>query len=323
MTSDGPRNAGRLPPGDRQVLFERLVEAADNGVRSDVAVSGWLHEARSRTHERFAAGEVLIDGRPVSKSRRLRAGEHLTVAAPPAGPAQPSAPPQPVPIRWSDEHLAVVAKPAGLAVHTGAGVRDGTLVDALRAMGVPLADTGDPDRPGIIHRLDRGTSGLLIVAKTERARAGLTSLLKRHEVRRTYSAIVDGVPDSPQATIEAPIARSASHRTRFAVDPAGRPARSHYDVIEAFGRAALLDVRLETGRTHQVRVHLSAIGHPVTGDLAYGASPALRDALGLTRPALHARRIAFKHPVTGIAVDVTEPLPPDFEEALRRLGAGV
>lgn len=304
------------------MLLKRVVQPSEDGMRSDVAVSGWLSEPRARTHERFAAGQVLLDGRPVTKSRRLRAGEHLAVCAPPDGPAEPPPPPPPpVPVRWADDHLAVVAKPAGLVVHTGAGVHGGTLVDALHAMGVPLAVTGDTARPGIVHRLDRGTSGLLVVAKTERARAGLTALLKRHAVERTYRALVDGVPDPPRATIDAPIARSAAHRARFDVDPEGRPARSHYDVLEAFGRAALLDVRLETGRTHQVRVHLSAVGHPVTGDLTYGASPVAREDLGLARPALHARRLAFDHPVTGIRIDIQEPLPADLEEALRRLRA--
>lgn len=292
----------------------------DEGRRLDVVLSGWLGEPRARTQARLDAGEVCVDGRPVAKSHRLRAGERLTVAAP-AQPEQ-APPPAPVPIRWSDEHLAVVAKPAGTVVHAGAGVTGATLVDALLADGVPLADAGDPDRPGIVHRLDRGTSGLLVVALSGAALTELQRMLKAHEVERAYSAIVEGVPDPPSATVDAPIGRSVRARTRFAVDAAGRPAVTHYDLAEAYGRAALLDVRLETGRTHQVRVHLSAVGHPVAGDLPYGASPALSAALGLTRPALHARGLRFAHPITGDRIDVTEPLPADLEAALTALREG-
>jgi 23S rRNA pseudouridine1911/1915/1917 synthase len=222
-------------------------------------------------------------------------------------------------VRWEDEHLAVVAKPAGLVVHRGAGHHDATLVEALECEGVTLAETGDPDRPGIVHRLDRGTSGVLVVAKTVQAYEGLVRLFKTHAIERRYWALVEGVPQPPRATIDAPIARSAAVRTRFRVGASGRPARSHYDVREAFGRAAVLDVRLETGRTHQVRVHLSAIGHPVAGDEAYGASPALARELELCRPALHACMLALCHPVTGERIEVVEPLPVDLELTLQRL----
>jgi 23S rRNA pseudouridine1911/1915/1917 synthase len=212
-----------------------------------------------------------------------------------------------------------VAKPAGLVVHAGAGVADRTLVDALRAQGLPLAPAGGAERPGIVHRLDRGTSGLLVVAKTDAAHRGLAAALKARRVSRAYTAIVDGVPEQPRATVDAPIGRSPRQRTRFAVEDGGRPAVTHYDVVEAHGRGALLDVRLETGRTHQIRVHLSALGHPVAGDLAYGASPVLARELGLERPALHAGRLALTHPVTGARVEVEEPLPPDLAAAADRL----
>jgi 23S rRNA pseudouridine1911/1915/1917 synthase len=299
-------------------LLEQAATPSEDGLRVDVLLSRWLEEPRARTQQRLDAGEVTVDGRPAVKARRVRAGERLHVASPP--PEQPSAPPPPVPVRWADEHLLVVAKPADLVVHAGAGVRSGTLVDALRAAGVPLADMGDPDRPGVVHRLDRGTSGLLVLAKTPQAHAALSAALAAREVTRAYTAITDGVPAEPSATIDAPIARHATHRTRFAVDDSGRPATTRYDVEEAFGRAALLTCTLETGRTHQIRVHLAAIGHPVTADLVYGASPALAAELALTRPALHARRLAFTHPVTGEHVAVEEPLPEDMEAALARLG---
>lgn len=307
--------------GADRLLLDRTAGPEQDGLRVDVVLRAWLDEPRARTQQRLDAGEVRVDGRTVAKAHRLRAGERLTVAAVADGgrPAQRS---QPVPVRYADDHLAVVAKPAGLVVHAGAGVADATLVDALTAMGVPLAPTGDPARPGIVHRLDRGTSGLLVVAKTAEAYAGLVAALQARAVWRAYSAITDGVPDPASATIDAPIGRSARHRTRFAVDEGGRGAVTHYDVVEAHGRGAVLDVRLETGRTHQVRVHLAAIGHPVAGDLTYGASPVLRAALGLTRPALHARRLRFSHPVSGACVDVSEPLPDDLVTAVQRLRDG-
>lgn len=299
------------------VLLERTVGPAEEGGRADQVLSGWLGEARARTQERIADGQVDLDDAPVAKSRRVREGERLRVVAPP--PAAPAAPPPAVPVRWEDEHLAVVAKPAGLVVHPGSGVADGTLVDALHAAGMPLASGDEHERPGIVHRLDRGTSGLLAVAKSVEARIGLAAVFRAHEADREYVAIVDGVPDPPSATIDAPIARDPNQRTRFTVSPTGRPAVTLYDVTEAADRAAVLDVRLQTGRTHQVRVHLAAVGHPVTGDSAYGASGALAAALRLDRPALHARRLGFAHPVTGERVDVEEPLPADLADAVERL----
>lgn len=304
-------------------LLERTAGPSDEGRRVDVVLSSWLAEPRSRTQERLLAGEVTADDRLVAKSHRVRAGERFAVVA----PVEVEAPGEELPevaVRWRDEHLAVVVKPAGLVVHDGAGVRGcATLVAALQAEGLPLSRAGDPERPGIVHRLDRGTSGLLVVALSDEAFVGLTALLRVHDVEREYHAVVDGVPAAASATIDAPIARSPAHRTRFAVtavdDPSARRAVTHYDVLEAFGRAALLDVRLETGRTHQVRVHLSAIGHPVAGDRAYGGSPALTEELGLDRPALHARHLAFDHPVTGERVDVAEPDPDDLAAAVAQL----
>jgi 23S rRNA pseudouridine1911/1915/1917 synthase len=310
--------------------LDRIVAETEDGLRADVTLANWLAEPRARSQARLAAGQVEVDGQVIGKSRRLRSGERVMVAEPPPPVDAPA--PEPVAVRYEDEHLLVVVKPTGLVVHAGAGVRSGTtLVDALLAMGMPLACAvggQDPkaghqrraaDRPGIVHRLDRGTSGLLVVAKTEPARAGLVAAFAAHQVTRRYWALVDGVPDPPNATVDAPILRSTSDRTRFVVDPGGRGAVSHYDVVEARGRAAVLALRLETGRTHQVRVHMAAVGHPVSGDLRYGASPALSAELGLTRPALHAGFLGFAHPVTGDHIECDEPLPPDLTTALARL----
>jgi 23S rRNA pseudouridine1911/1915/1917 synthase len=297
--------------------LERRVSPSEEGQRIDVVVAAWLDQPRARIQQRLAAGDVRVDDVPVAKSHRVRAGERISLATP--APPPPPEPPPHVPVRWEDEHMAVVAKPAGLMVHAGAGHQGATLVDALKGMGMQLVETGDPDRPGIVHRLDRGTSGVLVVAKTSQAYGGLVRAFQAHDIERRYWALVEGVPDPPRATIDAPIGRSPTARTRFRVDTSGRSAVSHYDVREAFGCAAALDVRLETGRTHQVRVHLSTIGHPVAGDRAYGASPVLALQLDLCRPALHAAMLGLRHPVSGERVEVTEPLPGDLTSALWHL----
>lgn len=299
-------------------MLERRVAATEDGDRTDVVVAAWLHEPRARTQQRIAAGEVTAAGRALAKGQRLRVGERVVVATP-VEPAPPPAP-APVPVRHDDDDLLVVAKPAGLVVHAGAGTRPGaTLVDVLRAMGVSLAEGDDPSRPGIVHRLDRGTSGLLVVAKSQEARRGLVARFAGHHVDRRYWALVDGVPDLPRATIDAPIARSATNRARFTVAADGRRAVSHYDVTGEWDRAAAVTVSLETGRTHQVRVHLAGVGHPVAGDLVYGASPVLAEALGLRRPALHAAHLGFDHPVTGERLSLDEPLPDDLRSAVAAL----
>jgi 23S rRNA pseudouridine1911/1915/1917 synthase len=297
----------------------RLVVPADaGGDRIDRVVAALLDEPRSQSQARVGRGEVTVDGVVVRKSYRVRGGEHVEVADAQDRPV--SAPP-PVPVRYADEHVVVVAKPAGMVVHAGAGVRDGALVDALGAMGVPLAPGDDPARPGIVHRLDRGTSGLLVVARTREAMRGLRAQFDAHRITRRYWALVEGSPAHARATIDAPIARHPGDRTRFRTAPDGRPAVSRYEVERSYERATSLRVTLETGRTHQVRVHMSALGHPVVGDLAYGASVELASGLGLDRPALHAAHLGFAHPVTGARVAIDEPCPDDLRCAVRRLDA--
>ena len=298
--------------------LDRVAEPAEDGTRVDALVAGWMNESRGEVQRWIDAELVRVSGEVPAKSRRVAAGERVTVEEPPEAVAKPA--PAEVPIRYEDDDLAVVAKPAGLVVHTGAGTRGSpTLVDALLGMGMTLAAGGDPDRPGIVHRLDRGTSGLLVVAKSEAARIGLVSTFQRHDIERRYWALVDGVPSPASATIDAPIGRSGRNRTKFTIATDGRRAVTHYDIVEAHGRASELTVRLETGRTHQVRVHLSAVGHPVAGDGVYGASTALTRELGLTRPALHATRLGFDHPVTGERIEADEPLPEDLRAAVGRL----
>lgn len=299
--------------------LDRVAEPDEDGTRIDVLLAAWLDQPRGRVQDLIDRGAVIVDGEVVAKSRRVAAGARVVVNAVAHDQGERPAPPE-VSVRYEDDHVAVVAKPAGLVVHEGAGTRGAvTLVEALQGAGMTLAAGDDPDRPGIVHRLDRGTSGLLVVAKSEEARTALVATFKRHDIDRRYWALVDGVPSPERATIDAPIGRSGRNRTKFTVSAEGRRAVTHYDVEEAFGRAAVLTVRLETGRTHQVRVHLSAVGHPVAGDAVYGASASLTRELGLTRPALHAARLGFDHPVTGQRIVVEEPVPDDLVEARRRL----
>jgi 23S rRNA pseudouridine1911/1915/1917 synthase len=218
-------------------------------------------------------------------------------------------------IVWQDEHLLVVDKPAGLVVHPARGHREGTLSQLLSGAAGGGVGGGDPDRPGIVHRLDRDTSGLLVVACTEEAHRLLQDSLRRRLIEREYLALVEGLPPARTGTIEAPIGRHPRIRTRMAVGgAASREARTHFTLERSLRGVSLLRLRLDTGRTHQIRVHMQAIGHPVCGDPEYG-SPGM---LGLTRQFLHATRLAFPHPITSELIDISSPLPPDLRQALQR-----
>jgi 23S rRNA pseudouridine1911/1915/1917 synthase len=221
-------------------------------------------------------------------------------------------------IVFRDEHLLVVDKPAGLVVHPARGHREGTLSQLLAATAAAGVGGGDPDRPGIVHRLDRDTSGLLLVARSEEAHALLQASLRERRIEREYLALVEGLPPARTGTIEAPIGRHPRIRTRMAVDgAAAREARTHFELAQRLAGVSLLRLRLDTGRTHQIRVHMQAIGHPVCGDPEYGGTPGI---LGLQRQFLHATRLAFSHPITGLPIEVTSPLPPDLRQALERAG---
>jgi 23S rRNA pseudouridine1911/1915/1917 synthase len=302
------------------------VTADEAGERLDVVLAARLAVSRSQVVARIGRGEVRLDGRSARKQDRVAAGQRVSVAraTPPAGAPPPSLPP----VRYRDEHLLVVAKPAGLVVHPGHGHPSGTLVDALRAAGIPLAPGGDPARPGIVHRLDRDTSGLLVVASTLPAYDGLTAALRHRTVTRRYLALVVGVPSAPRGRIDAPIGRDPAARTRYAVVAGGKPAVTRYRLL-ATGRApglgdrarvALVACGLETGRTHQLRVHLARLGTPIVGDPDYRPRPSVAAALGVRRPWLHAAALRFVHPVTGVEVAIDEPLPADLEAALESAG---
>jgi 23S rRNA pseudouridine1911/1915/1917 synthase len=286
------------------------------GRRLDVVVAEGAGVSRSRAGDLVSAGVVSVDGRVERKSYHVAAGEVIDVA-----PVEetPPAPPEGVLVVYEDDDVLVVEKSAGVVVHAARGLKEGTLVDALRAAGHPLAPRAGEGRPGIVHRLDRDVSGLLVVAKTDDAHAALVTAMARREIERTYVALVIGKPSVDRGKIDAPIGRNPRHPTRMAVLPEGRPSVTWFHVQEELGEATLLEVKLETGRTHQIRTHLAAIGHPVVGDSAYGRDPSLARKLGLRRPFLHAARLQFAHPITGTPVEIQSDLPPDLARVLREL----
>jgi len=302
---------------------------ADAGSRLD----RWLSEritdqSRARLQGLIESGHVLVDGQAARASKRLHAGMLVRVTIPPPVEAAPPAEDIPITIVYQDAHLLVVDKPAGLVVHPGAGRQTGTLVNALLHHVRDLSGVGGVLRPGIVHRLDKGTSGLLVIAKDDGAHRALARQFAERCVEKEYLAIVLGVPTPRRGTVEAPIGRHPVQRKRMSVRAqGGRAARSAYEVVEAFDGAALVRVRIHTGRTHQIRVHLASKGHPVVGDKTYGggrAAPARRsasrDALSrLGRPALHAAQLAFQHPASGSKVSFESPLPADLEKLLQAL----
>ena len=303
---------------------QETVPDALAGERLDRAVSMAAGVSRAEASSLVADGSVEVDGQVRRRgSFRLVAGQAMTIEISDEVQAGPAAQPAvAVDVVYADRWLLVVEKPAGLVVHPGAGTPDGTLVNGLLAAYPELAGVGDPTRPGIVHRLDKGTSGLLVVARTEEAYAGLVEMLAEHRVIRVYLALVAGRVEADRGVVDAPLARSARMPTRMAVSGGGRPARTNYRVLERLVETTLLECTLETGRTHQIRVHLSAIGHPVVGDDRYGrgAGSSTRRALGLGRPFLHASELAFSHPISGMPVEIRSELPPELSAALESLG---
>lgn len=271
------------------------------------------------------AGRATVDGTPRARSFAVRGGMRIDLTPAPA--PEPVVPPPLPPVRYEDEDVVVLAKPVGLVVHQGHGHVGDTLVDALRASGRDLAAAGGAERPGIVHRLDRDTSGLMVVAKSDAAYVGLVAQLKRRAVERSYLAVVEGRLPGPHGRVEIPIGRDPRNPTRMAGRHEGKHAVTHWEVA-AEGAAptapptavSAVWCRLETGRTHQIRVHLSHAGHPVVGDDTYGARPDVAAALEVERQLLHALRLAFTHPVTGEPIEVVDDLPDDFKAAIRLAG---
>ena len=287
------------------------------GERLDVALARLFGFSRTVAAELIDTGQVSIDGRQQPRSTRVHGGALLEVTVPDA-PA-PSLEPVSVDglrVLYDDDDLLVVDKPVGVAVHPSPGWTGPTVVQGLAAMGYRIATSGAAERQGVVHRLDAGTTGAMVVAKSEHAYSVLKRAFKARTVEKRYSALVQGHPDPTRGTIEAPIDRHPGSDYKFAVVAGGRPSVTHYETEEAFRAATLLDIRLETGRTHQIRVHMAALRHPCVGDLTYGADPVLATRLGLTRQWLHARELAFAHPATGAELRVTSPFPADLEHAL-------
>jgi 23S rRNA pseudouridine1911/1915/1917 synthase len=282
----------------------------DEGARLDAFLAAPLG-SRARAQRLIEAGAVLVDGRRAPKRHRLSAGEVVSVEEPEAAPVT-EAPDARFAVPYRDEHLLVVDKPAGVVVHPARGHRQGTLAQALSGV---AAGGEDVARAGIVHRLDRDTSGLLVVARSEAAHRALRAALQARAITREYLVLVEGRPPARTGTIDAPLGRDRRLRTRISTDTdTPRSAVTHFELERALPRTTLLRVRLETGRTHQIRAHLQAIGHPVVGDPEYGTP----GRLGLERQFLHATRLAFTHPITGEAVDVSSPLPEDLRAALER-----
>lgn len=288
-----------------------------DGSRVDAALAKMLGFSRTFAAEVAEAGGVELDGVTLGKSDKLRAGGFLQVSW------QPKEEPRIVPIAvpelgivYDDDDIVVVDKPTGVAAHPSVGWEGPTVVGALVAAGFTIATSGAAERQGVVHRLDVGTSGLMVVAKTEHAYTELKRAFKERTVEKIYHAVVQGHPDPLSGTIDAPIGRHPHHQWKFAVTPDGKPSVTHYETIEAFPGASLLEIHLETGRTHQIRVHMAAHRHPCVGDPLYGADPTMAARLGLTRQWLHAHQLAFSHPATGEWVQFTSPYPDDFQHAL-------
>jgi len=314
--------------GAHQTIDVRL-EPAHAGWRLDRALAAAVPTlSRERLKALIRSGKVESKGNPVrDPAIKVRGGESLRVAVPEPEPANNEPQDIPLTILFEDEHLLIIDKPAGLVVHPAAGNRDGTLVNALlHHCAGHLSGIGGVARPGIVHRIDKDTSGLLVVAKTDVAHEGLARQFAAHSIDRRYQAIVSGVPKATKGSIDAPLARSSTNRKKIAIVEGmrGKRAVTHWTRLRDLMEAALVECRLETGRTHQVRVHMASIGHPLLGDPVYGRSgkthSKLLKELGFHRQALHAAELGFTHPVTKHRLSFSSPMPPDMQELIKVLG---
>ena len=302
-------------------MTDRTLPVPDglDGLRLDVAISRLFGFSRTTAAELIDSGKVRVGGDQPARSAKVHAGDWLEVTMPEAPAAVAPMPVDGLGVLYDDDDIVVVDKPVGVAVHPSPGWTGPTVAQGLAAMGFRIATSGAAERQGIVHRLDAGTTGVLVVAKSEVAYSQLKRAFKQRSVEKRYSAVVQGHPDPTSGTIDAPIDRHPGADYKFAVVAGGRPSVTHYETEEAFRAATLLDIELETGRTHQIRVHLAAVRHPCVGDITYGADPVLAKRLGLTRQWLHARELAFTHPTTGAGVRFVSPLPADLQHALDTL----
>lgn len=288
------------------------------GERVDAALARMLGLSRTRAAELAEDGHVVVGGRQVGKSARVAAGDMVEVVIPEAvepGSVAEDDYPQ-LRVIYEDADLVVVDKPVGVAAHPSHGFQGPSVTGVLKARGVRISTSGAPERRGVVQRLDVGTSGLMVLAKSEPAYSDLKSQFRDRTPEKVYHALVQGLPDPTRGTVDAPIGRHPHHDWKFAVMSGGRPSVTHYEVLEALRFASLLQIHLETGRTHQIRVHMAALRHPCVGDLMYGADPVLASRVGLDRQWLHAVRLGFVHPGTGKWVEFTSTYPPDLQHAL-------
>lgn len=294
---------------------------ATEAIRADAAVAKAVDISRTKAVEWIQRGLVRVGNREALKSTKLRPGDFVVVTLPDdPDPLEVKAETvQGLNVIADEEDYVVIDKPVGVAAHPSQGWRGPTVVGGLAALGINISTSGPPERKGIVQRLDVGTSGLMVVAKTEVAYSRLKAAFRDRTPQRNYHALIQGLPDPVNGTINAPIDRHPGYEWRFGVVEGGREAITEYETIEAFGTATLVDVHLHTGRTHQIRVHFSALGHPLAGDLTYGADASLAADLGLTRQWLHAVGLGFKHPVTGQDMSYTSEYPIDLSYALDRL----
>ncbi len=293
------------------------------GERIDAALSRMLGLSRTKAAELVAQGHVQLDGRAVGKSDRVAEGQMIEVALPdPEGPLRVEAENvDGLVILYADDDVIVVDKPVGVAAHPSPGWTGPTVIGGVAGAGHRVSTSGAEERQGVVHRLDVGTSGVMAVAASESAYTSLKRQFKERTVEKVYHSLVQGHPDPLRGTIDAPIDRHPTHDYRWAVVAEGRPSITHYETLEAFPHASLLEIHLETGRTHQIRVHMSALKHPCVGDLTYGADPRLAERLGLQRQWLHAGSLNFEHPRTGQRMTFNSPYPHDLQTALDRIGA--
>ena len=307
--------------GQSRVL---LVPDGLDGERVDAAAARMLGLSRSRVAELAGDGQVSLDGTPVGKSERVRAGAMLEVVMPEVTSGVPVTPEvvEGVRIVHDDRDIVVVDKPVGVAAHPSLGWDGPSVTEHLAGAGFRISTSGAPERQGVVQRLDVGTSGLMVLAKSEQAYTVLKQAFRDRTVDKTYHAVVQGHPDPFDGTIDAPIGRHPGADWKMAITAAGRPSITHYETLEAMVAATLLEVHLETGRTHQIRVHMAAIKHPCVGDPTYGGDPKLAARLGLERQWLHAVRLGFVHPGTGEYVSYESDYPDDLSHALQLLRAG-
>jgi 23S rRNA pseudouridine1911/1915/1917 synthase len=295
------------------------------GERIDSALTRVLGLSRTSVVKLLEDGDIKSDGRAMQKSDRVTAGQVIEVLLP--APLNqdpiPLTPLEGLTVVYNDDDIVVIDKPVGCSAHPSPGWMGPTVVGALMAAGYTISTSGPAERAGVVHRLDAGTSGLMIIAKTDAAYLKLKEMFRDHDVEKTYHALVQGHMDPSSGTIDAPIDRHPKEDHRFAVVATGKESITHYEVIEYYRSVSLVKVELETGRTHQIRVHFSALNHPLVGDTTYGADPVLGKKMKMSRPWLHALELRFNHPITGVPLELVAPYPPDLQASLALLSEAV